>query len=112
MALRTAKSLQHRTPLPMQFVQEVNEKVAVLKQDGEPDDTSYLDHKILKQEHDEQLLLWMQRCAFIFKFLFTIFINLLVGIQKIGTFQPLLTSPFMDGVTIIEGNWVVLMVIK
>ena len=61
MAMRTAKSLQHRTPLPMQFVQEVNEKVAVLKQDGEPDDSSYLDHKILKQEHDEQLLLWMQR---------------------------------------------------
>ena len=61
MALRTAKSLQYRTPLPMQFVQEVNEKVSILKQDGEPDDGSYLDHKILKQEHDEQLLLWMQR---------------------------------------------------
>ena len=66
MALRTAKSLQHRTPLPMQFVQEVNEKVAVLKQDGELDDTSYLDHKILKQEHDEQLLIWMQRYVFNF----------------------------------------------
>jgi len=63
MALRTAKSLQQRTTLPMQFVQEVNEKILVLRQDGEPDDPSYLNHKILKQEHDEQLLLWMQRCG-------------------------------------------------
>ena len=61
MALRTAKSLQHRTPLPIQFVQEVSEKITVLKQDGESDDASYLDHRILKQEHDEQLLLWIQR---------------------------------------------------
>ena len=75
MALRTAKSLQHRTPLPMQFIQEVNEKVSVLKQDGEPDDSSYLDHKVLKQEHDEQLLLWMQRYFLFFvKFYLPLFV--------------------------------------
>ncbi|XP_044756400.1 E3 ubiquitin-protein ligase HERC2 [Coccinella septempunctata] len=57
---RIAKSLIHRTPLPQSFCEDVRKKLA----DKDYDRGDYWDHEkhsIFKKEHDEQLLIWLNR---------------------------------------------------
>jgi E3 ubiquitin-protein ligase HERC2 len=60
-AARMAKSLQNRTRIPHKFLNEVNEKIESLGGPGDVINRSHEDHMIFHQEHDEELLLWMQR---------------------------------------------------
>ncbi|XP_044262446.1 E3 ubiquitin-protein ligase HERC2 isoform X2 [Tribolium madens] len=57
-ASRVAKSLIHRTVLPANFCQEVRKKLADTNADGCWEHES---HDIFKKEHDEQLLIWLNR---------------------------------------------------
>lgn len=40
---------------------DVNEHIESLKLPNEPPNSEHENHELFKQEHDEQLLLWMQR---------------------------------------------------
>lgn len=57
-ASRVAKSLIHRTPLPASFCQEVRKKLADTNADG---CWEHERHDLFKKEHDEQLLIWLNR---------------------------------------------------
>ncbi|VEN50261.1 unnamed protein product [Callosobruchus maculatus] len=62
-ASRVAKALVHRTPLPMSFCMEVRKKLSTGELHHE-DDEEYLEHErhtIFRKEHDEQLLVWLNR---------------------------------------------------
>lgn len=57
---RIAKSLIHRTPLPQLFCEDVRKKLS----EKDFDRGDYWDHEkhsIFKKEHDEQLLIWLNR---------------------------------------------------
>ncbi|KAJ8962033.1 hypothetical protein NQ314_005815 [Rhamnusium bicolor] len=59
-AARVAKSLIHRTPLPLNFCLEVRKKLAECNADA----AEYWEHEkhlLFKKEHDEQLLIWLNR---------------------------------------------------
>ena len=43
------------------FLWEVNERIDMLRSPSEVDSRDHEDHVTFRQEHDEQLLLWMQR---------------------------------------------------
>ncbi|XP_030756884.1 E3 ubiquitin-protein ligase HERC2 [Sitophilus oryzae] len=64
-AARVAKSLIRRTPLPINFCMEVRKKFTDTQSEGlEVLTEGYLDHEnhtIFKKEHDEQLLVWLNR---------------------------------------------------
>ncbi|CAH1964040.1 unnamed protein product [Acanthoscelides obtectus] len=62
-ASRVAKALVHRTPLPMSFCMEVRKKLNAGEQYHDDDD-EYFEHErhtIFRKEHDEQLLIWLNR---------------------------------------------------
>lgn len=56
-----ASSLDLRLPLPYDFLSEVKEKISEMVQDSQECEVDYSDHKVLKREHDEQLLLWLNQ---------------------------------------------------
>lgn len=60
-AARVAKSLIHRTPLPMTFCEEVRKK---LSDHIDCPPGKYMEHEkhsVFHKEHDEQLLIWLNR---------------------------------------------------
>ncbi|KAL1491483.1 hypothetical protein ABEB36_012074 [Hypothenemus hampei] len=63
-AARVAKALIHRTTLPMNFCLEVRKKFADSQTDCDSTPEGYLEHEnhvLFKKEHDEQLLVWLNR---------------------------------------------------
>lgn len=61
-AARVAKSLIHRTPLPLSFRMEVRKKVYDPNLDINMEEyQDYENNQIFKKEHDEQLLIWLNR---------------------------------------------------
>ncbi|XP_046386640.1 E3 ubiquitin-protein ligase HERC2 isoform X3 [Ischnura elegans] len=61
MAARVASALVNRTPLPISFCLEVQQKIAEMLPEGENLTLDHENHSIFRQEHDEQLLLWLNR---------------------------------------------------
>ena len=61
MAARVAKAMECRTVLPTPFCEEVLKKIQEISADGEPLDRSHENHSMYKRDHDEQLLLWLNR---------------------------------------------------
>lgn len=58
-ASRVAKALIHRRPLPANFCHEVRKKLA---DSGGPDERwEHESHEVFRKEHDEQLLIWLNR---------------------------------------------------
>ncbi|XP_056632300.1 E3 ubiquitin-protein ligase HERC2 isoform X1 [Diorhabda sublineata] len=60
-AERVAKALIHRTQLPSSFCQEVRKKLADTNGEGPNDIWEHENHTLFKKEHDEQLLIWLNR---------------------------------------------------
>ncbi|CAG9815802.1 unnamed protein product [Phaedon cochleariae] len=61
-AARVAKSLIHRTPLPLSFCHEVRKKLTDSSDSSSTEE--YWDHEkhsVFRKEHDEQLLIWLNR---------------------------------------------------
>lgn len=73
-AARVAKSLIHRTSLPESFCLEVRKKLIDANQDvsvsGGGDFWEHEKHDVFKKEHDEQLLIWLNRFVFFFCYYF------------------------------------------
>lgn len=61
LASRVAKALVNRTPLPKAFCSEVTKRVNEMTANGEGGSKDHANHGIFKQEHDEQLLQWLNR---------------------------------------------------
>ncbi|XP_052278368.1 E3 ubiquitin-protein ligase HERC2-like [Dreissena polymorpha] len=61
MASRVVNTIAKREPLPEQFVEEISKKIQDIGDEGEVVSGDYANHDVFKQEHDEQLLLWMNR---------------------------------------------------
>ncbi|XP_039287848.1 E3 ubiquitin-protein ligase HERC2 [Nilaparvata lugens] len=61
MAMRTASALIHRTALPAPFCLEVQKKISEVTPRSGEGKNDHENHNIFKQEHDEQLLLWLNR---------------------------------------------------
>lgn len=61
MGVRVASALIRRIVLPQQFCQEVQNKILELIPRNEELNLDHENHEIFKQEHDEQLLLWLNR---------------------------------------------------
>ncbi|XP_066595212.1 E3 ubiquitin-protein ligase HERC2 [Prorops nasuta] len=59
LAARVAKSLINRTPLPRIFCLEVNKRINEMITDRDESVMDHENHEIFKQEHDEQLLQWL-----------------------------------------------------
>ncbi|MGH0142689.1 UNVERIFIED_CONTAM: hypothetical protein FKN15_076572 [Acipenser sinensis] len=59
MASRVAVSLDKRTPLPRQFLDEVAKKIRELMADNENMNVLHENHDVYKREQDEQLVQWM-----------------------------------------------------
>ncbi|XP_068720941.1 E3 ubiquitin-protein ligase HERC2-like [Montipora capricornis] len=60
-ASRVAQSLELRTPLPHDFLAEVQEKISEVVRETEDNADTFSDHEVFKREHDEQLLLWLNQ---------------------------------------------------
>ncbi|KAJ8985747.1 hypothetical protein NQ317_014400 [Molorchus minor] len=60
-AARVAKSLINRTPLPLNFCHEVRKKLTDPSEDTSDDYWEHEKHTVFKKEHDEQLLIWLNR---------------------------------------------------
>uniref|UniRef100_A0A6P7FTJ3 HECT-type E3 ubiquitin transferase n=1 Tax=Diabrotica virgifera virgifera TaxID=50390 RepID=A0A6P7FTJ3_DIAVI len=60
-AARVAKALIHRTNLPMTFCQEVRKKLSDSSGEGSSEYWEHEKHSLFKKEHDEQLLIWLNR---------------------------------------------------
>ena len=60
-AARMSKALEQRTNLPPPVIKSVKEKVDSLKLLHEEEDSNYLSPKVFTREHDQQLVLWLQR---------------------------------------------------
>lgn len=60
-AARVAKSLIHRTQLPMSFCYEVRKKLMDSNAELSEEYYEYENNRIFKKEHDEQLLIWLNR---------------------------------------------------
>ncbi|CAD6227584.1 GSCOCG00001264001-RA-CDS [Cotesia congregata] len=60
LAARVAKSLINRTALPKSFCVEVTKRMVEMTADGDGS-KDHEDHELFKREHDEQLLLWVNR---------------------------------------------------
>ncbi|CAI8007319.1 E3 ubiquitin-protein ligase HERC2 [Geodia barretti] len=60
-AARMARAIQNRTPIPATCLAEVDACIESLTQPGEKSNRDHENNEIFKLEHDEQLLLWMQR---------------------------------------------------
>lgn len=61
LAARVAKSLINRTPLAKAFCLEVTKRINEMTANAEESTKDHEDHTIFKQEHDEQLLQWLNR---------------------------------------------------
>lgn len=61
LAARVADSLIARKPLPLTFCQEVQKKIQQMLPDGERVGNEHENNQMFKKEHDEQLLLWLNR---------------------------------------------------
>ena len=66
-AARVAKSLENRTPLPTAFCEEVMKKIQEISAEGEQLNRDHEDHSLCGREQDEQLLLWLNRSAFLIR---------------------------------------------
>lgn len=60
-AARVAKALIHRATLPRNFCLEVRKKITELSQDASDKVWEHENHQEFKREHDEQLLIWLNR---------------------------------------------------
>ncbi|XP_070553640.1 E3 ubiquitin-protein ligase HERC2-like isoform X2 [Ptychodera flava] len=60
-AARVAQSLEQRIPLPYSFLEEVMKKIREITADGEDVSRDHENHQVFHKEHDEQLLMWMNR---------------------------------------------------
>lgn len=58
---RVAKSLIHRTELPMNFCFEVRKKLLDSSAELTEEYCEYENNNVFKKEHDEQLLIWLNR---------------------------------------------------
>lgn len=61
MASRVATALINRTSLPQSFCVEVKKKISEMIPDDETVQWNHENHDVFKQEHDQQLLLWLNR---------------------------------------------------
>ncbi|XP_034934449.1 E3 ubiquitin-protein ligase HERC2 [Chelonus insularis] len=61
LAARVAKSLINRTPLPKSFCTEVTKGIIEMTTDADEGSKDHENHELFKREHDEQLLLWVNR---------------------------------------------------
>ncbi|XP_022244118.1 E3 ubiquitin-protein ligase HERC2-like isoform X2 [Limulus polyphemus] len=61
MSARVATALINRMPLPTDFLDEVRKKLHEMIPEDELLTTEHENHTIFKQEHDEQLILWVNR---------------------------------------------------
>ncbi|XP_043254504.1 probable E3 ubiquitin-protein ligase HERC2 isoform X2 [Colletes gigas] len=61
LSARVAKSLVNRTPLPKPFCIEVTKRINEMITAGEGSTKDHENHELFKQEHDEQLLQWLNR---------------------------------------------------
>ncbi|XP_050578084.1 E3 ubiquitin-protein ligase HERC2 [Bombus affinis] len=61
LSARVAKSLVNRTRLPKAFCLEVTKRINEMITDGEGNTKDHESHELFKQEHDEQLLQWLNR---------------------------------------------------
>ncbi|XP_076233389.1 E3 ubiquitin-protein ligase HERC2 [Calliopsis andreniformis] len=61
LSARVAKALVNRTPLPKAFCLEVIKRITEMTTDGEGITKDHENHELFKQEHDEQLLQWLNR---------------------------------------------------
>ncbi|XP_020707195.2 E3 ubiquitin-protein ligase HERC2 isoform X3 [Athalia rosae] len=61
LAARVAKALIRRTPLPKPFCLEVTKRINEMTTEGDGTARDHENHDFFKQEHDEQLLLWLNR---------------------------------------------------
>ena len=64
MAARVAMALESRMPLPLAFCEEVLKKVQEISAEGEKMTREHENHEVFRKEHDEQLLLWLNRWRF------------------------------------------------
>lgn len=62
-ASRIATSLQTHSALPLSFCDEVYKKVMELTPDDEIVDRAYESQSAFDRQHDEQLLMWLNRLA-------------------------------------------------
>lgn len=60
-ASRVATSLIQRSTLPLSFCEEVRKKIREMCAEEECITNEHEDHRLFKQEHDEQLILWVNR---------------------------------------------------
>lgn len=102
-AARVAKSLIHRNPLPMGFCQEVRKKLLDTNAELTEEFYEYENTSVFKKEHDEQLLIWLNRYILNknTKF-FTIMIFL--GDRRIGLYLGVVLVQYTVGDIIIEGS--------
>ncbi len=61
MAARVATALESRLALPMAFTEEVMKKIQEISADGESVSREHENHELFSKDHDEQLLLWLNR---------------------------------------------------
>ncbi|XP_053987984.1 E3 ubiquitin-protein ligase HERC2 isoform X2 [Hylaeus volcanicus] len=61
LSARVAKSLVNRTPLPKPFCHGVMMRINEMITAGEGSSKDHENHELFKQEHDEQLLQWLNR---------------------------------------------------
>lgn len=61
LSARVAKSLVYRTSLPKAFCLKVTKRINEMTTDEETNTKEHENHQLFKQEHDEQLLLWLNR---------------------------------------------------
>lgn len=61
LSIRVAKSLINRTSLPKPFCLEVTKQINEMITDKEGNTKDHENHELFKQEHDEQLLQWLNR---------------------------------------------------
>ncbi|GAB1604494.1 E3 ubiquitin-protein ligase HERC2-like [Argonauta hians] len=60
-AARVSTAIVNRTILPVSFTEDVMKKIEDISAEGECLTKDHENHDIFKQEHDEQLLLWLNR---------------------------------------------------
>ncbi|XP_043274810.1 E3 ubiquitin-protein ligase HERC2 isoform X2 [Venturia canescens] len=61
LAARVAKSLVNRTPLPKNFCLDVTKRINEMITEDDGGTRDHENHELFKKEHDEQLLLWLNR---------------------------------------------------
>lgn len=60
-AARVSTAIVNRSVLPTSFSEDVMKKIEDISAEGEVVTRDHENHEIFKQEHDEQLLLWLNR---------------------------------------------------